>query len=994
VGFLVFVSECRTPGPPTGWSNVPAFVCAATPRQIRPMNACPVRFLSRPLSLTIALGIVALFSGGSLSAATAALSEDVLAFTEKHCSSCHNDVDKEGELDLTSLAFDASDPANFALWVKVHDRVQSGEMPPKEKKRPAPAELSGFVQAMDATLTSTDQARIARTGRSLYRRLNRTEYENTLRDLFQAPYLLVQDQLPADGLAESYNKLSRALDVSYVHMQKYMEAAEYAIKQVMTAKFVQPETKVTRYWARNNFNFTNQDGNPNRGRFPVLDHGPDPEVMITYGQGQGRGGIYAGRSDSAEPKGPQITGVGATQPLFAGDENPARRDKEAMGFTASMYRTGFQSEWNGFAAPVTGRYNIRLAGYTIWVGPWGTIVPTNSIFARKGEGAVEYGSLPPEWQVPNHWDVSRGRRNEPIHVYATYFPVSGAHRVGTFDLTPDDQTVELENVYLAANEKITVDAVRFFRSRPGFSGHFNGYVNKLAQVDGTPGVAFKWMDIEGPLYDESTTHGYRLMFGDLPLQKATDKGGVEIDVVTATAGGPRGGRGAPQPGRGFSRNAKVLVEVESKNPAADAEKLLRNFLPVAYRMPVEESEVRRLMTLFQSRYDRGLGFAGSMMACYTAALASQKFVYLDLGEPGRLDDNALATRLALFLWNSQPDAALMQHVAAGDLHKPEVLRAETNRLLADPRSRRFVDAFCDYWLELRKMDETTPDLNLYNDYFIDDALVEDAAEETRLFVNDLVQRNLPARNVVDSDFTFINERLATHYGLRGVNGVAFRRVSLPAKSVRGGLMTQASILKVTANGTTTSPVLRGKWIMERIVGFEIPLPPASVPAVEPDVRGATTIREQLDKHRADESCAMCHRKIDPAGFALESFDVLGGYRDRYRAIADKGQTPVVGFGHNGWPLRYFLARPVDPSGQLPDGREFKDVRDLKKLILADEAGIARNLAKNLVIFATGAPISYSDRAKLDGILAQAAPHQYGVRSLIDAIIQSDLFLNK
>ena len=507
------------------------------------MNARPDRLPTRRMFAALAVGTLVLTAALPLSAATPGLSEDVMSFTERHCSSCHNDVDKEGDLDLTSLAYDPADPSNFATWIKVHDRVQNGEMPPKEKKRPAAAELATFVKTMDATLTSADQARLARTGRSLYRRLNRTEYENTLRDLFQAPYLLVQDQLPQDGLAESYNKLSRALDVSYVHMQKYMEAAEYAIKQVMTARFVQPESKVTRYWARNNFNFTNQDGNPNRGRFPVLDHGPDPEVMVTYGLGGRGGNIYAGRSDSAEPKGPQITGIGATQPLFAGDDNPARRDKEAMGFTASMYRTGFQSEWNGFAAPVTGRYNIRLSGYTIWVGPWGTIVPTNSIFAKRGEGAVEYGSLPPEWQVPNHWDVSRGRRNEPIHVYATYFPVSGAHRVGTLDLTPDDTTVELKNVFLAANEKITVDAVRFFRSRPGFSGQFNGYVNKLAQVDGTPGVAFKWMDIEGPLYDDSTTAGYRLMFGDLPVQKATGKAGVEIEVVTPTAGGARGGRG-------------------------------------------------------------------------------------------------------------------------------------------------------------------------------------------------------------------------------------------------------------------------------------------------------------------------------------------------------------------------------------------------------------------------------------------------------------------
>lgn len=946
--------------------------------------------------------------------AAPALSEDIVAFTERHCSSCHNDVDKEAGLDLTSLKYNPSDRENFATWIKVHDRVQTGEMPPKEKKRPEAADLASFVKSLDSTLTATDEARIAQTGRSIYRRLNRTEYENTLRDLFQAPYLLVQDQLPADGLSENYNKLSRALDVSYVHMQKYMEASEYAIKQLLTTKFVQPETKVTRYYARNNFAFSNQDGNPNRGRFPVLDHGPDPEVLITYGQGRGGrgGGIYGGRGDAPPTKGgPPITGIPAGRPLFAGDDNPERRDKEAMAWTASMYRTGFQSEWglsSGappliFAAPVTGRYTLRFSGYTIWVGPFGTFVPTNTIYGRRPEGAVEVGAFPAEWQVPNHWDVSWGRRSEPIHVYGTYFPVSGAHRVGTFDLTPDERVHELKDVYLAANEKITTDAVRFFRSRPGFSGNFNGYVNKLAQVDGAPGVAFKWMEVEGPIYDAATTAGYRLMFGDLPLKRAEGKAGVEIEVVTATAGGPRGGRGAAAPapaapaqgGRGgLTRNAKVLVEVESKNPQQDAERLLRAFLPVAYRRPVDESDVQRLMALFKSRHDRGLGFAGALMACYTATLSSEKFVYLEQGEPGRLSDHALASRLALFLWNSQPDAALMARVAAGDLRKPEVLQAETNRLLADPRSKRFVDAFCDYWLELRKMDETTPDLNLYNDYFIDDALVEDAAEETRLYVNDLVQRNLPARNIVDSDFAFINERLASHYGLRGVTGVEFRRVTLPAKSVRGGLMTQAAMLKVTANGTTTSPVIRGKWINERILGFELPPPPAAVPAVEPDVRGAVTIRQQLDKHRADESCAMCHKKIDPAGFALESFDVLGGYRERYRAINEKGQTPVVGFGHNGWPLRYYLAQPVDPSGELPDGQPFKDVRDLKKLMLQDEAVIARNLARQLAIFATGAPVSYSDRARIDQIVAKTASSQYGVRSIVNAIVQSDLFLNK
>ena len=206
-------------------------------------------------------------------------------------------------------------------------------------------------------------------------------------------------------------------------------------------------------------------------------------------------------------------------------------------------------------------------------------------------------------------------------------------------------------------------------------------------------------------------------------------------------------------------------------------------------------------------------------------------------------------------------------------------------------------------------------------------------------------------------------------------------------------MTQASVLKLTANGSTTSPVLRGKWVMERIVGYEIPPPPAAVPAVEPDIRGATTIRQQLDKHRADESCAMCHRNIDPPGFALENFDVLGGWRDRYRAVA-RGQDPEIGFGKNGWPKTYFFGLPVDARGETVDGRSFEDIRAFKRLLLQDEAQIARNLVRQLVVYATGAPIRFTDRPQIEAIVQRTRRDEYGVRSILYEIIQNDLFLNK
>ena len=281
---------------------------------------------------------------------------------------------------------------------------------------------------------------------------------------------------------------------------------------------------------------------------------------------------------------------------------------------------------------------------------------------------------------------------------------------------------------------------------------------------------------------------------------------------------------------------------------------------------------------------------------------------------------------------------------------------------------------------------------MYSDYYLDDLLTESALEETRLFFAELLREDLPARNLVASDFAMLNERLAAHYGLPPVQGVALRKTPLPKDSVRGGLMTQAAVLKVTANGTTTSPVLRGAWVMERILGQKPPPPPPSVPAVEPDIRGAVTVRQQLDKHRTLESCAACHAKIDPPGFALENFDVMGGWREHYRA--EGGDKPEKGLAKSGQKFAFHYALPVDASGELPDGRKFRDIREFKQLLLADEKQIACNLARQLTVYATGAPVRFADREQVDAILERASSSHYGVRSLIHELVQSDLFRNK
>ncbi|MCX6955309.1 MAG: DUF1592 domain-containing protein [Verrucomicrobia bacterium] len=845
------------------------------------------------------------------------------AFLDQHCAGCHDDVEKKGDLDLTALKFEPSDPKNFAMWVKVFDRVADGEMPPKKKKRPEPAELAAFSSILQKTLVANEQARLAREGRATQRRLNRFEYENTLRDLLHAPWLQVKDSLPEDGEAFRFNKVGDALDMSHVQLNRYLAAADYALRQVVAKQVEAPLPKVTRYYAREQRSFTGPmkftvfNTSPERASFPMLGDKPQPDV----------------RAGNA--------------PATVGAADPVKRDLEAVGVVASNYEP-IEPKFNQFRAPMAGRYKVRLNTFSVWVGP-GKPVPNKE------------GKMPPpanvKWWIPDLDDVTAGRRSEPVTIYSEA-PPRQLRLLGKFDAKPEPSVSELD-VWLLEGETIRPDPSRLFRSRPGASR----WQNPLAEKDGQPGVAFRWLEVEGPILDGWPSAGHKLLFGDLPVKK--------ID----------------KPAMGLAP-----VAVVTANPAQDAERLMRNFLEQAYRRPVAKTEVKRFLPVVEGVLKAGGAFADAMITGYTAVLCSPEFVCIE-EKPGKLDDYAVATRLAFFLTNSAPDAELRALAAKGQLRQPAVLRAQTERLLSSPQASQFYNAFLDYWLDLRKTMGTAPDSSLYDDYYLDDLLTESALEETQLFFAELVRGDLPARNIVASDFVMVNERLAQHYGLPAFEGVNHRRVPVPAGSPRGGLMTQAAVLKVTANGTTTSPVVRGAWIMERILGQPPPPPPPKVPAIDPDTRGATTIRQQLDKHRDMETCGACHVKIDPPGFALESFDVMGAWRDRYRA-KDDAVPPEKGFGHGGQKFVFHLALPVDASGEMPDGRKFADVREFKQLLVANEAQLARNLAKQFTVYATGAPVRFSDRAQIEKILQRSAASHYGVRTLIHELVQSDLFLNK
>lgn len=471
-----------------------------------------------------------------------------------------------------------------------------------------------------------------------------------------------------------------------------------------------------------------------------------------------------------------------------------------------------------------------------------------------------------------------------------------------------------------------------------------------------PGLAVDWVEVEGPLNEVWPPASHRRIFGELAQ--------------------------APAPVYNMSKR----VEVVSEHPAADARQILLNFARRAFRRSVNETDIAPFLTLFQNTLEQGQSFEQAVRAALAAILVSPDFLFLH-EKPGRLDDFALASRLSYFFWSSLPDDELLTLAEANKLSQPQTLRAQVERMLADPKTQRFTENFVGQWLGLREIDATEPSRLLYPEF--DEMLKVSMVREAELFFAELLKDDLSIANFIDSDFSMLNGRLAAHYGISGVDGWEFRKVALPPDSHRGGVMTMAAVLKVTANGTHTSPVMRGVWVLDRMLNRRPPNPPENVAGLEPDIRGATTIREQLAKHRALAACASCHKAIDPPGFALENFDVIGGWRDYYR-VRGAGKSVVF----NGKRMSYSRGPDINPADTLPDGRAFRNIDELKQLLLADQDEFARAFTSKLITYATGSPVEPADEPAIEAILAEARQHNYGFRSLIHAIVQSELFRSK
>jgi mono/diheme cytochrome c family protein len=742
------------------------------------------------------------------------------AFFRNYCSDCHLEGTAKGGLDLGTLPTDLHDAETLRRWVRVYDRVRSGEMPPPKKGRADAAAQDAFLKALGGGLTRADLAR----RKVVIRRLNRTEYENTVRDLFGV-HADVRDLLPEDTTLHGFDTMGEAMAASAELIQAYLQAADVVLDAAWG-----PEKEPKKVALK----------------FP-----------LTQDLKQHIGDLFRETPDGVA--------------LFS------------SGYCPSIPRT--------FVSKDDGTYRIRIHA--------------------KG-----FQSDRPVVMSVHAGDVIVQRR--PFHL------------VGHYELPPDQMTV--------------IEFTDRFGRGDTFHPKPFGTAGSGKKDHKGAGIVVGDIEVEGPLEAWPPASRAALLAGADPVKGTLD----------------------------------------------DARKDLTELLPRAFRRSVAAAAVEPFLALVRAELEAKRPYRDALRVGLKGVLTCPEFLFRK--EPaagGAVDDFAVAVRLSYFLWSTMPDEALRSAAARGDLKTPAGVRAQAERLLQDPKAAAFTRNFTGQWLRLRDIDFTEPDKKLYPEF--DELLKASMVAETQAYFEEILRNDRSVLEFVDSDWAMLNRRLAEHYGISGVEGLELRRVPLPKDSPRGGVLTQGAILKVTANGTNTSPVVRGVWVLDRIMGQPAPPPPAGIPSVEPDIRGTTTLRDQLAKHRSVPSCAGCHSKIDPPGFALENFDVIGGWRDRYRSLGAGDRVDKYVDIHASVRVQYKLGPKVDPTGELASGPTFQDIRDFKKLLLRDPDGLAAALSGKLLAYALGRPMGFSDRAEIARIVAAVKPGSYGLRSLILEIISSPTF---
>ena len=903
------------------------------------------------MRLNLFASLVLLFASASAQAAD--LPIPISTFIEAQCIGCHDASTARAGFRIDLLTADFTAGNNAGLWKEVMDKINSGEMPPKPKARPDAKEAFAVASWVAKELDETTKAAQGAGGRAPMRRMNRVEYANTVRDLFSLEEGFarrIEKELPADGKVGGFDRGAASLFMDEGQLDRYMAVADMVLDEAIFNE--QPKVQKLTY-----------DGTAER-----YVHG----LMTAYKDESGaiiESNVPAVVAKLKEP----LSWI--PQPNFDQWGSKDRRYVPHGPFDWTMKNGGveylassrfYPGDWGKKGVTRDGWYRFRVqAGafkgadqeaqkdvrLTVKYGEGSPIEAVKSaVIDAPLDAPKEYEFLmylqagPPgiNRQFRVSWDF--GDRKEAVISNPAYWDVQWKQVTVGGDIARAKSEKKPAEEIERLKKKLEETIAKATENRQTFEGPYWVYNPKL-DIAKRPRLWLGKMEWEGPIVDWPPKGRTSLFFA-----------------------------GEDRADDGYMRE------------------IFAKFLPLAFRRLVTSAELDRVVNwTLKTKADRGLSFTKAVREGVKNVLCSPKFLYLgseampapDSAKPSSgpqpLDGWQFASRLSYLLWSSAPDEELIRMAAQDKLRDPAVLRAQVKRMIADPKAWEFVRSYAGQWLSVRNFDNgTPPNRDFYRDY--DDALRDSSKREPLEFFNEVLQHDLPVTSFLDSDFLVVNERLAKHYGIAGVEGDQFRRVPAPADDRRGGVLGMSGILTYLADGTRTLPVRRATWVLDTLWNQPVPPPPPNagdLPAIKD--KKPRSVRERLDEHRVSANCASCHSRVDPFGLALENYDAMGMWRDRQNGEGMRGDknSPVL-----------------DVSGKLPGGREFKSVQEFKAALLVEKEKFVKGFVEKLLCYALGRPINYGDHLAVEQITAHAAKHEYRLQEIIQATAASAFFQTK
>ena len=881
------------------------------------------------IAFLIAVSTVLSFSDSGLAQNQATSPE--LAFVGKYCTSCHGESLQEADRRFDDLSASGVTADQAEAWHEILGRLNLGDMPPADAPmQPSAKERIEMVERLTAALS--DAAAADRSEQTVFRRLNRAEYDAAMRAALGLEAMLsdpTADFTP-DEAVENFRNVGQTLVLSDFLLNRYLDSSNQYLdfaRALATANRANARPETIRLVAPFCRSMPNPDGLDRPGEYQhIRENATDNFGYVWFNKlrrGVKRSGNYrikvrASAINRAHPYEDYIIRVPIEDPI-------------QMSIVAGDTRQGDMASNN----------------------------PTDRVLA-----VMDIEDDAPKWYettawLDKHWQPRLGYPNGPVRIKYMRHMLMRDHR----DLFP---RFLKDHVHVFHDMHPDYDK----KTAPAMVEKFLAEQEELRK-------AGKPYDVFGIDHRLHTTEAWNQFYSEYR--------GPRIRVFEVEIEGPLAANGDKT---AKVKSASIAEQMFPENfQPNSAGTLIAKLANRAWRRPAKDAELAPFTQLFEEQVENGQSPSDALQIAYQAVLCSPSFLY-HRTRAGELDQYEFANRLSFFLWGTPADKTLIQLAAAGQLRAPATLKQQISRMLDDPRNETMIANFTDAWLQLSKLGTMLPNREEHPKYF-NERLEDSMRTETRMFFQDAISHNAHVSVLVDSDYSFLNASLARLYQIDGVEGHEFQRVALPDHR-RGGLLGQASVLTATANGIDTSPVVRGVWVLECLLGTPPADPPPDIEPIEPDIRGATTIREQLAKHRHVATCNHCHRRIDPPGFALEAFDEIGQYRDRYVIREGWRETP---------------GQPIDCTGTLSSGESFSDVAQMKTLLMERLDLVATNLASKLLTHATGRIDDPQDKADILGIVSELAkesqvtdyqslrkqPGGIRIATLIQKIVSSDAF---